>query len=82
MSREENGNDSHALPPPPKGFNTWLDYAVFDMDTRSAWHEFLFTSDPDLIKFNREDIQKAVERELRMLRAKAGVPDTYPYKDL
>jgi hypothetical protein len=51
------------------------------MDTRSAWHEFIFSDDPDLMKFNREDIQKAVERELCMLRAKAGVPDTYPYKE-
>jgi hypothetical protein len=80
MDHEENGNGSHALPPPPDGFSTWLDYAVFNMDTRSVWHEFLFTGNPDLTRFNREDLQRAVEQELRALRARAGVPDMYPYR--
>ncbi|MCX4164580.1 MULTISPECIES: hypothetical protein [Paraburkholderia] len=78
MSREENDSDDDGLSPPPEGFSTWLDYAVFNMDTRSVWHEFLFSADPDLKNFNRDEIQRAAEQELRMLRARAGVPDTYP----
>ena len=81
MSREESGNDSHALPLPAEGFNTWLDYAVFNMDTRSVWHEFLFSADPDLKDFNCEDIHRAAEQELRMLQARAGVSDSYPHKE-
>lgn len=77
MTDDDNYTDK-PLPPAPAGFQSWLDYAVFELDTRTAWHEFLFSNDLALRKFSRDDIQRAAESELRQLREKAGMPDTYP----
>jgi hypothetical protein len=65
--------------PPPAGYETWLDYAVATMDTRSAYHEHLF----DLPTGNspacdREAMRAAVLAELDALRLAAQVADTFP----
>jgi hypothetical protein len=65
--------------PPPAGYETWLDYAVANMDTRSAYHEHLFEltsgSSPTC---DREVMRVAVLAELDGLRLAAQVADTYP----
>jgi hypothetical protein len=65
--------------PAPAGYETWLDYAVATMDTRSAYHEHLF----DLPTGNsstcdREAMRAAVLAELDALRLAAQVTDTFP----
>lgn len=65
--------------PPPAGYATWLDYAVANMDTRSAYHEHLFQLPPGSSpECDREAMRIAVLAELDALRLAAGVADTYP----
>lgn len=67
------------LPLPPQGYPTWLDYAVATMDTRSAYNEQLWLSEPgNNPPCDRQAMQAAVLFELDALRAAAQVPDTYP----
>jgi hypothetical protein len=65
--------------PPPDGYETWLDYAVATMDTRSAYHQHLFElpagSSPAC---DREAMRAAVLAELDALRLAAQVTDTFP----
>ena len=65
--------------PPPAGYETWLDYAVANMDTRSAYHAHLFElpagSSP---MCDREAMRIAVLAELDALRLTAQVTDTFP----
>jgi hypothetical protein len=65
--------------PPPAGYETWLDYAVANMDTRSAYHEHMFQlpsgGSPTC---DREAMRVAVLAELDALRLAARVADTYP----
>lgn len=66
------GDDNRPRPRPPKGFKTWLDYAVVTMDDRSAW-----LYQPNVREhWTRGHMRIAVADELRHLRALAGVPDT------
>lgn len=65
--------------PPPSGYETWLDYAVATMDTRSAYHEHLFQLSPgNSPACEREAMRAAVLAELDALRLAAQVADTYP----
>lgn len=65
--------------PPPAGYETWLDYAVATMDTRSAYHEHLFQLPPGgNPTCDREAMRVAVLAELDALRLAARVADTYP----
>jgi|JI10StandDraft_1071094.scaffolds.fasta_scaffold112400_2 hypothetical protein len=65
--------------PPPAGYETWLDYAVATMDTRSAYHEHLFQLLPGSSPAcDREGMRVAVLAELDALRLAARVADTYP----
>lgn len=65
--------------PPPAGYETWLDYAVATMDTRSAYHEHLFELQPGGSPIrDRESMRVAVLAELDALRLAARVADTYP----
>jgi hypothetical protein len=57
-------------PPPPKGYRSWLDYAVATVDTRSAALEHLFTDNES--KWSREEMAQAVRDELGELRRLAG----------
>lgn len=66
------GVSKRLRPWPPKGYKTWLDYAVVTMDTRSAW---LYQSDVPQ-HWTRGQMLIAASDELRRLRALAGVPDT------
>ncbi len=65
--------------PPPAGYETWLDYAVASMDTRSAYHEHLFELPLGTSSTcDREAMRVAVLAELDTLRLAARVADTYP----
>lgn len=65
--------------PPPAGYATWLDYAVANMDTRSAYHEHLFQLAPGSSPAcDREAMRIAVLAELDALRLAARIADTYP----
>ena len=59
-------------PRPPKGYKTWLDWAVVNMDTREAW----LYEDHLRDNWTRGQLRIAASDELRRLRALAGVPDT------
>lgn len=54
--------------PPPKGYPTWLHYAVDSMETRSLEIEWLFDSSDDrLDKFpSRDEMQAAAQKELAL----------------
>lgn len=58
---------------PPRGYASWLDYAVHTMDTRSAELDHLFEDGPDEGKPTREDMRQAVRAELEELRQRAGI---------
>lgn len=61
--------------PPPKGHASWLDYAIFTMDTRSALHEMqgLFDDDaPVNLHVTGDDLRAAARAELEALRQAAG----------
>lgn len=62
---------AEALPKPPTGFDSWLDYAVECMDTRSAELEHLF--DDTGATPSRAAIEQAVRKELAELRELAAL---------
>ncbi len=55
-------------PSPPKGFASWLDFAVETFDTRGPWVEGLFSDDapPD-----RDAMRETARTELAKLRQQA-----------
>jgi hypothetical protein len=58
---------------PPKGYLTWLDYAVATMDTRSAHLQMSGLCEDGDVRNpvpSRDDIQVAAADELRQLRAR------------
>lgn len=57
-------------PPPPKGYSSWLDFAVASMDSRSAALEYLFSDDEG--KWTAEDMARAARDELEELRRQTG----------
>jgi hypothetical protein len=52
---------------PPKGYRTWLNYAVEHFDTRSIQLDAMFDGDGDLL--DRDAIRNAARAELDHLRA-------------
>jgi hypothetical protein len=52
--------------PPPKGYSSWLEYAVETFDTRGLWVEGLFVDQPPP---DRDAMREAARGELRQLRA-------------
>ena len=61
------------FPAPPRGYASWLDYAVEGMDTRSAFLEML-VADGEVAP-SREEMRTAVRHELLELRKRAGELD-------
>lgn len=59
-------------PTPPKGYATWLDYAVDCMDTRSVEIESILDEDSGAAGPSRDDMRQAVKAELEELRGRAG----------
>ena len=55
---------------PPQGFDSWLDYAVATLDTRTLWVEAAFGSGYWPEDTEREDFREAAEQELKELRAR------------
>ncbi len=53
--------------PPPRGFSSWLDYAVATMDTRSAQLESIFDDSTGNVP-SRDRIRAAAQSELDALR--------------
>lgn len=60
--------DAADSPSPPKGYPSWLDFAVDTMDTRTEEQERLFDGTPA----SRQSMQDAARAELVALRRKAG----------
>jgi len=60
-------------PLPPKGYATWLDYAVDTMDTRTPYLDQYGQDEPT--DHSREAMHKAVQAELKQLRRLAGLVD-------
>jgi hypothetical protein len=62
--------------PPPDGYNSWLDYAVEQFDTRQPWLESLVETwiDENAVELDRTEIRESARVELRALReaARAG----------
>ncbi len=69
-------NDRIRTITPPKGFATWLDYAVATMDVRSAQQAMNGLFDEEQVVDplpSYDDIREAAQAELAALRA-AGQP--------
>jgi len=56
--------------PLPRGYSTWLDYAVETFDTRGLWVESLFGD--ERVPLDRDAVRGAAQEELRLLRAMAA----------
>ncbi|MDB5970097.1 MAG: hypothetical protein JWQ90_2547 [Hydrocarboniphaga sp.] len=56
-------------PPPPSGYESWLDYAVENFDTRDIWLESMFSDNS--ATYERTKMRDAARSELRDLRAAA-----------
>ena len=72
MTRRKLFTISNPLPP-PTGYDSWLDYAVEQFDTRQPWLESHFDSlvDESVTELIREEIREAARIELRALREAA-----------
>jgi hypothetical protein len=66
------------LPKPPKGFKTWIDYAVVTADYRDAFHMSIMNSTPRNPSAQPYLMRAAALAELDAVRAKAGMRDTFP----
>jgi hypothetical protein len=62
-------------PPPPKGFSSWLDYAVATMDTRTEEQARMLDDDDASDHLSRDAMRDAARAELDQLRWKAGNQD-------
>lgn len=60
--------------PAPKGFSSWLEYAVEHFDTRQPWLDSHFAAQISdaLVELDRGDIRESARMELRALREAAG----------
>jgi hypothetical protein len=58
--------------PAPKGYATWLDYAVATMDVRSAQLETMDAEDGDGFAPSYDAIRAAAQDDLDTLRRHAG----------
>lgn len=58
---------------PPKGYDSWLDYAVDCTDTRSVELERLFEDGPYEAIPTRKAMRQAVTAELKELQQRAGI---------
>jgi len=63
---------SSMRPSPPRGYSSWLDYAVDTFDTRSAEIERLFDDEDSGNVSTREGMRLAAKGELEELRKEAG----------
>lgn len=58
-----------ATPKPPKGYESWLDYAIATMDTRSEYLARLDAGED----VTRESMREAAQDELNELKALADL---------
>lgn len=65
-------------PPPPDGYNSWLDYAVEAFSTRDPWLESHWKTciDENAVELDRHEIRESARLELQTLRKAAGLPDS------
>lgn len=54
--------------PPPRGYESWLDYAVETLDLRKVELDYMFEDGPTP---KREEMRLAAQKELQELRATA-----------
>jgi hypothetical protein len=58
--------------PPPKGYSSWLDYAVATLETRSLHNDHAWGNQPQWPEgIDREDFRRAAAAELTKLRKPA-----------
>lgn len=58
---------------PPTGYNSWLDYAVATMDTRSLFNDLAWGREPQWPDdTSREQMKDAARAELAQLRSDKG----------
>lgn len=61
-------------PPPPHGYDNWLEYAIATFDGTDASLAFMFDDEP----VERWEIKAAVIEEFNALRTRAGLPPLDP----
>lgn len=61
---------SPADPPPPKGYASWLEYAVASFDAKSALTHTIFDEESAVL---RDRAEAAVWTEFNALRVRAGL---------
>jgi hypothetical protein len=66
------------LPKPPKGYKTWMDYAVATADYRDAHHASIMQATPRNPSALPCLMRAAALAELDALRAAAGLDDSFP----
>lgn len=66
------------LPKPPKGFKTWIDYAVATANYRDAYHCSILNATPRNPEAQPYLMRAAALAELDAVRAKAGMKDSFP----
>ena len=66
------------LPKPPKGYKTWLDYAVATADYRDAFHQSIMNATASKPSAQPHLMRAAALAELDAVRVEAGMKDTFP----
>ncbi|MGJ3702684.1 hypothetical protein [Variovorax sp. AFSI2.2] len=61
---------SKTLPPPPGGYDNWLEYAIATFDGHRASLNFMFDDEPT----TKQEIEAAVIEEFNLLRLRANLP--------
>lgn len=56
--------------PPPKGYESWLHYAVENFDTRQPWLESMYETwvDETAIELDRDEIRESLQMEYLALK--------------
>ena len=65
---------SKTLPPPPGGYDNWLEYAIATFDGHRASLNFMFDDEPT----TKQEIEAAVMKEFNLLRLRANLPAFAP----
>jgi len=65
---------SKTLPPPPGGYDNWLEYAIATFDGHRASLNFMFDDEPT----TKQEIEAAVIEEFNLLRLRANLSAFVP----
>jgi hypothetical protein len=73
--------EKNCIPKPPKGYKTWIDYCVATADYRDAYHDSIMSATPKNPETQPHLMRAAALAELDVVRAKAGMEDTFPKRN-